>query len=426
MSAPPPAPRTTCCIVGGGPAGMMLGLLLARAGVHVTVLEKHQDFFRDFRVDTIHPGTLELLHELGLLHEFLQLPHQQVERLSGILGGRQFAMADFTHLPTHAKFIALMPQWDFLNFIARQAWKYPGFDLRMQHNVTGLIEEDGRVTGVRASTPTGPVELRADLVVGCDGRHAVTVPAAHLHVIERGVPIDVLWLRISRRPGDPENALGYFNYGQGLILINRGDYFQCGYLIRKDSFAAVIQPAGLDAFRAGIARLVPVLADRVAEIASWDQVKLLTVQINHLERWHAPGLLCIGDAAHAMSPVGGVGINLAIQDAVAAARILAPVLLDLSSRAKRASAQPRDLFLSSSDETALAHACAAVQQRREFPTRVTQTVQAAVHHFLGGYLGHDEPLTPPLALRILTKIPGFQRLTARLVGLGARPEYWKR
>jgi len=394
--------KTTCCIVGGGPAGVMLGFLLARAGVRVTVLEKHKDFFRDFRGDTIHPATLELLHELGLLDEFLKLPHQELDHFTGMIGGRQFSIADLTHLPVTAKFVALMPQWDFLNFLAAQGKKYPGFDLRMEHNATGLIEEKGRVVGVRAETPQGPVEIRATLTVGCDGRHAVTVPSAHFHVIEKGVPIDVLWLRVSRRAGDPENALGYINYGSMMVLINRGDYFQCGYVVRKGTFETVIQPAGLEAFRAGMAKVAPVLADRVQEITSWDDVKLLTVQINHLEKWHRAGLLCIGDAAHAMSPVGGVGVNLAIQDAVAAARILAGPLAwgDVNE----------DLL-------------EQVQQRREFPTAVTQGVQAMVHGFLGGYLGKDRPLKPPLMLRIVTKLPYFQRLTARLIGLGARPEH---
>jgi 2-polyprenyl-6-methoxyphenol hydroxylase-like FAD-dependent oxidoreductase len=384
----------------------MLGLLLARAGVRVTVLEKHKDFFRDFRGDTVHPATMEVMHELGLLDEFLKQPHQKIDRLSGVIGGRTFPIADCTHLPVHAPYIALMPQWDFLNFLAAQGKKYPNFDLRMEHNVTSLIEEDGRVVGAHAETPQGPVEIRAALTVGCDGRHAVTVAAAHLDVIEHGVPIDVLWMRLGRHDGDPENALGYFNFGHGMVLIDRHDYFQCAFLIRKGTFESAVQPAGLEAFRASMVRLVPFLGDRVQEIKSWDDLKLLTVQINRLERWHRPGLLCIGDAAHAMSPIGGVGINLAVQDAVAAARILAPVLLP-----------------GTANDEALEHAMEAVQRRREFPTRATQGVQAMVHHFLDQFLGHDEPLTPPLALRVLTKIPGFQRLTARMVGLGARPEH---
>ncbi len=342
--------NTTCCIVGGGPAGVMLAFLLARAGIRVTVLEKHKDFFRDFRGDTVHPATREVMYELGLLEEFLKQPHRKIEGISGVIGGRQFPMADCTHLPTHAKFVALMPQWDFLNFLAAQGKKYPTFDLRMEHNVTGLIEEDGRVVGAHAETPNGPVEIRADLTVGCDGRHAVTVPSAHLNLIETGVPIDVLWLRLSRHEGDPENALGYINYGAMMVLIDRGDYFQCAFIIRKDTFASVVQPAGLEAFRAAIVRLVPFLADRVQEITSWDDAKLLTVQLNRLARWHRPGLLCIGDAAHAMSPIGGVGINLAIQDAVAAARILAG-----------------PLAAKVIDEDALADAMAAVQQAPRVP-----------------------------------------------------------
>jgi 2-polyprenyl-6-methoxyphenol hydroxylase-like FAD-dependent oxidoreductase len=397
---------TSCCIVGGGPAGVMLGFLLARAGVRVTVLEKHKDFFRDFRGDTVHPATMEVMYELGLLDEFMQVPQRKIERLSGVIGGQQFPIADFTHLPVHAPYIALMPQWDFLNFLAAQGKKYPNFDLRMEHNVTSLIEENGRVVGAHAETPAGPVEIRATLTVGCDGRHAVTVPSAHLSVIEKGVPIDVLWMRLSRHDGDPENALGYFNFGHGMVLIDRQEYFQCAFLIRKGTFESAVQPAGLDAFRAAIVRLVPFLADRVQEIKNWDDVKLLTVQINRLARWHRPGILCIGDAAHAMSPIGGVGINLAVQDAVAAARILAPALLS-----------------GATNDEALEHAMEAVQQRRELPTRVTQGVQATIHHFLDQFLGHDKPLTPPLLIRVLTKIPGFQRLTARAVGMGARPEH---
>ena len=312
---------TSCCIIGGGPAGVMLGFLLARAGIKVTVLEKHKDFFRDFRGDTIHPSTLELLHELGILEKFLTIPHSQVTGLSAIIGGQRFVMSDFSHLPTHCKFIALMPQWDFLNFLASEASRLPNFTIRMGWEATGLIQQRGVTTGVRANTPDGPVEIPATLTVGCDGRHAISREAANLPLFDYGVPIDILWLRIARQPSDPENALGYINYGRFIILINRVDYFQVGYLIPKASFTQ-IQQNGLPAFQQSIERIVPFLAGRTSEIDSWDKVKLLTIEVNHLQEWSSPGLLCIGDAAHAMSPVGGIGINIALQDAVATANII--------------------------------------------------------------------------------------------------------
>ncbi|MEO6983212.1 MAG: FAD-dependent oxidoreductase, partial [Edaphobacter sp.] len=295
-ATPNPTPTTACIIVGGGPAGMMLGFLLARKGIDVTVLEKHKDFFRDFRGDTIHPSTLELMYELGLLEAFLAIPHQRIDTLNGIFGGREFPIADFTHLPTHCKFVALMPQWDFLNFLAAQASNLPTFHLLMEHEVTGLIEAERgtdsspRIIGVRATTPAGPVEIYAPLTVGCDGRHSVTRTAAHLPVKDIGAPIDVLWFRLSRREGELANALGNFNYGTGLGLFNRGTYFQCAFIIAKDAFANQIQPAGLQAFRDSIVRLVPFLSDRVHEITDWSQIKLLSVQVNRLERWYLPGL----------------------------------------------------------------------------------------------------------------------------------------
>lgn len=396
------ASNTTCCIVGGGPAGIMLGFLLARSGVDVTVLEKHKDFFRDFRGDTIHPSTLQLLYELGLLDEFLALPHQQLTELAMAIGGQTLPISDFTHLPTHAKFIALMPQWDFLNFLSSHAAKLPNFHLLMEHEATGLIETRNRITGVCANTPAGPVEIRAKLVVGCDGRHAITRASGHLPLHDTGVPIDILWFRLSRHEGEPENALGNINFGNFLILINRGDYYQCGFIIAKDTFATRIQPAGLDAFRASLVRLVPFLSDRVSEITNWDQLKLLSIQVNRLTRWHSPGLLCIGDAAHAMSPVGGIGINLAIQDAVAAARILAPALKT-----------------SIVTELTLAH----IQSRREMPTRITQRFQVMVHSFLNRTLGNPAEIKPPLFLRLLSPHPFFRRFMARFIGMGVRPEH---
>jgi 2-polyprenyl-6-methoxyphenol hydroxylase-like FAD-dependent oxidoreductase len=382
---------------------MMLGFLLARAGHQVTVLEKHKDFFRDFRGDTIHPSTLELLYELGILEAFLALPHQQISEFTLAIGGESFPIADLTHLPTHAKFVGLMPQWDFLNFLADQAAKFPTFHLLMEHEVTGLIEDGNhRVIGVHANTPSGPVDIHAALVVGCDGRHSTSRAAANLPVRETGVPIDVLWFRLSRRESDASNVLGNINYGNFLVLINRADYFQCAFLIAKDTFTTRIQPAGLPALRASIARLVPFLADRVDELTDWSQIKLLSVQVNCLERWHLPGLLCIGDAAHAMSPVGGIGINLAIQDAVAAARILSPVL-----------------FTGVVTELTLAR----VQHRRELPTRITQSFQVLVHRFLSRTLGNPAPIKPPLILRLLSPHPFFRRILARFIGLGVRPEH---
>jgi len=389
---------------------MMLGFLLARDGHHVTVLEKHKDFFRDFRGDTIHPSTLQLMHELGLLDAFLALPHQQINGLSIAIGGNSFPMADFSHLPTQAKFIALMPQWDFLNFLAAQAAKLPTFRLLMEHEATSLIEDHNhRVTGVHVNNPSGPVDIPATLVVGCDGRNSTSRASARLPVQETGVPIDVLWFRLSRGEGDPGNALGNINYGNFLILINRGDYFQCGFLIAKDSFTTHIQPAGLPAFRASLTRLVPFLGAsdsdgkaRVDEITDWSQLKLLSVQVNHLIRWHRPGLLCIGDAAHAMSPVGGIGINLAIQDAVAAARILSPTL-----------------STGIVTELTLSH----VQERRELPTRITQAFQVMIHRFLNKALGNPAPVKPPLALRLLSPHPLFRRTLARFIGMGVRPEH---
>jgi 2-polyprenyl-6-methoxyphenol hydroxylase-like FAD-dependent oxidoreductase len=393
---------TTCCIVGGGPAGMMLGFLLARAGIDVLVLEKHKDFFRDFRGDTIHPSTIELMYELGLLEAFLAVPHQKITHFEGSFGGRTFPIADLSHLPTQAKFVALMPQWDFLNFLASQAAKLPTFRLLLEHEVTSLIEENGRILGVKVDTLNGPVKIRASLTVGCDGRQSTARASSHLPIIERGAPIDVLWFRLSRKPDDRGNALGNFNYGAGLILISRNEYFQCGFIIAKDSFTTQIRPAGLPAFRESLTRLVPFLADRVAELTDWDQIKLLSVQVNRLQRWHLPGLLCIGDAAHAMSPVGGIGINLAIQDAVAAANILAAPL--------------RTALVT---EITLAH----VQSRRELPTRITQTFQVIAHHFLIGFLGKPDPIQPPLLIRLLSPFPIFRRSVARFIGIGVRPEH---
>jgi 2-polyprenyl-6-methoxyphenol hydroxylase-like FAD-dependent oxidoreductase len=393
--------ETTCCIVGGGPAGMMLGYLLARAGVAVTVLEKHNDFFRDFRGDTVHPSTLDVLHELGLLEDFLKIPHQQLTSAGGVFGDFAFQAADFRYVPAHCRFVALMPQWDFLNFLAARARSFPTFELRMQHEALDLIRSAGRVTGVEVRAPGGTVQILANLVVGCDGRHSATRASAKLEVIETGAPIDVLWFRISRKPDDPEQVLGNLNYGKVLILINRGDYFQSGLVIRKGSFEEV-KREGLEAFRKNITQIAPYLGDRPEELQDWEQVKLLSVQLNRLRRWHEPGLLCIGDAAHAMSPAGGVGINLAIQDAVAAGNLLADPL--------REGRVTEGLL-------------AGVQRRREFPTRVTQVLQANAHKGFEYVFRHPGEIKAPWQLKIAVRVPGLKHIAGRIVGIGIRPEH---
>ena len=394
--------ETTCCIVGGGPAGMMLGFLLARAGIEVVVLEKHADFLRDFRGDTIHPSTLEVIYELGLIEEFLKRPHQEIREFAGQIGDEMIPLADLTHLPTHCKFLGFMPQWDFLDFLADEARNYPAFKLMMQAEVTDLIRAGNKVTGVKARTPDGELEIQAELTVGCDGRKSIVRERAGLKVESWGAPIDVLWFRLSRKPTDPGQVLGRFVTGKIMVMLNRDEYWQCAFVIAKGA-AEQIKQRGLEAFRADVASIAPFLQDRVAELHDWEPVKLLTVLVDHLRKWYCPGLLCIGDAAHAMSPVGGVGINLAIQDAVATANILARPL--------------------SQKYVSVSH-LQRIQMRREFPTKVTQWGQVQVQErILKQVLGSRQQVQAPWFLRLFKKFPILRRIPARLIGIGVRPEH---
>jgi 2-polyprenyl-6-methoxyphenol hydroxylase-like FAD-dependent oxidoreductase len=394
--------RTQCCVVGGGPAGMMLGFLLARAGVSVVVLEKHPDFLRDFRGDTVHPSTLEIIYELGLLDEFLKLPHRTVDQLSLLIGNERVRMIDLTHLPTRCKYIALMPQWDFLNFLAEHGRRYKQFDLHMRAEVTDLIEEADRIVGVRANTPDGELIIYADLVVGCDGRHSTVREKAGLEPDDYGAPMDVLWFRITRRDSDGADVFGHIEAGAMLVMLDRGDYWQCAYVIPKGGIDRV-RASGIEAFRNRVVALSPFLADRIGELKSFEDVKLLSVMVNRLRQWWRPGLICIGDAAHAMSPVGGVGINIAVQDAVAAANRLAAPL-------RAGKADSADLQ--------------AVQARRDFPARMTQQFQLTMQNRIIGpaLQGTREP-KPPLLFKLFDAFPLLRRMPARLLALGIRPEH---
>lgn len=395
---------TQCCIAGGGPAGLMLGVLLARAGVEVVVLEKHADFLRDFRGDTIHPSTLEVMHELGLLDALLKLPHEKVPRLIAQFGDTPVAIADFTHLPVRCKYIAMMPQWDFLNLLAKEGARHAGFKLLMPAEATGLIEEDGRVVGLRATSEQDPLDIRADLVVGADGRGSTLRAAAELKVEHLGAPMDVFWFRLSRAAGDPGDTMGRFESGHIFIMINRGSYWQCASVIPKGA-AEDVRAAGLDSFRASVAASASFARDRVTEIATWDDAKLLTVRVDWLPTWYREGLLCIGDAAHAMSPIGGVGINLAIQDAVAAANILAVPL--------REGRMTTDILR-------------AVQKRREWPTRMTQKLQIFMQNrLIAPTLSGSRTAELPPPIRLIQRFPALNRIPARIVGMGFRPEHVK-
>jgi 2-polyprenyl-6-methoxyphenol hydroxylase-like FAD-dependent oxidoreductase len=399
---------THCCIVGGGPAGMMLGYLMGRAGIETLVLEKHADFFRDFRGDTVHPSTLQVMNELGLIENFLKLPHQQLQILEGQFGEDSIRLGDLGRLHVKYPFIAMMPQWDFLNFLRESGKRFASLKVMMNANATDLVWSDGQVVGVNADAPDGPVEIRAALTIGCDGRHSTVRQAADLEVEDVGAPMDVLWFRVGRSRSETERLFARVQPGKMLVTFDRGDYWQCAYVIPKGQFDAV-KMRGLEAFRDNVIAMAPGLRSGIADVASWDDVKLLTVAINRLKRWTRPGLLCIGDAAHAMSPIGGVGVNLAVQDAVAAANLLAAKLVTMKDKNGCPSEQELD----------------AVRRRRAFAVRMTQAMQVVVQNRLISLAIRPDkrPLRAPLALRIVSAFPWLQGMMARFVAVGVRPEH---
>jgi len=386
-------------IAGSGPAGMTLGYLLARAGVDVLLLEKHADFLRDFRGDTVHPSTLETMHELGLLEEFLKLPHQEISQVQARIGGEPILLGRMSYLRTRCRFMVLMPQWDFLDFLAQQGRRYSTFHLRMRTEVTGLIEEHGEIVGIRGSTPAGPIEVRSDLVVGADGRDSVVRGCSGLAVENVGASMDSLQIRLSKRADDPQLFL-YSDRGKTMVTIDRGDYWHCGFAVPKGT-AEKMQARGIEEFRASVVELAPFLRDRVTELRDWSGVKLLTVRADRLWKWYRAGLVCIGDAAHAMSPIGGVGINLAIQDAVAAANILAEPL--------RKGAVSGDHL-------------AKIQRRRSFPTRLTQHMQAIIQKQVWRGLDKPQAARPPWLLRLLERTTLPCRMRTRFIAVGFRSE----
>ena len=395
--------KVRCCIVGGGPAGMMLGYLLGRAGIDVVVLEKHADFFRDFRGDTVHPSTLQVMDELGLIDGFLKLPHQRLQKMDGMFGGTPVRIADLSRLKTKYPFIAFMPQWDFLNFLRENGTRFTSLKVMMSTEATDLIQSDGSVTGVRATTPEGMIDIVANLTIACDGRHSLVRERAGLAIEEVAAPMDVLWFRAGKRANETENVFARVDPGSMMVTFDRGDYWQCAYVIAKGQYEAV-KARGLPPLLDDIARLAPILKSGLAGIKSWDDIKLLTVAINRLPRWTRPGLLCIGDAAHAMSPIGGVGVNLAVQDAVATANLLATKLVN---------------GCPSEDELD------AVRRRRAFPVRMTQRMQVVAQNNIvsAALKPGGKPLRVPLVVRLITAVPWLQGITARFVGLGVRPEH---
>ncbi|HYK54316.1 MAG TPA: FAD-dependent oxidoreductase [Candidatus Eremiobacteraceae bacterium] len=393
---------TRCCIAGGGPAGIMLGYLLARAGIDVIVLEKHKDFFRDFRGDTVHPSTLTVLHELGLLDDFLKLPHSEIHALSGNVFGHVFQLVDLKYVPGPCKFVAFIPQWDLLNFLSDRAKRFPGFHLLMETEARALVEENGRTTGIIAGSNGDQLRISADLTVAADGRTSILRTQSGLEVLELGAPIDVLWFRLSKRPGEEHETFGNIAAGGILVAIDRLEYYQCALVIKKGGFD-LIRSRGLDEFRQTVGRIAPFLSDRVGELRDWNDIKLLTVAVNRLKQWHKPGLLFIGDAAHAMSPVGGIGINLAIQDAVAASNILTEPL-------RRGAPSEADL--------------ARFQSRREEPTVRTQALQVFIQDkLLNRVLDSTQRIGMPFAFRLLNWIPILRAIPARTIGVGFRPEH---